>query len=91
MKIIKVGRTPPEEDWTHTFECKKCKAEVEITVADLKTYHYFGTHFRHDYLGAKCPLCGEIFFANKVIPDPIYDKYLDEKHSVFDGTDDSIY
>jgi hypothetical protein len=67
-------------------DAKGCRTEVELTERDLQMFHWFGTHFQHDYPGYRCPACGKI---NQVDLGTVgWQKFNTEKRraaSIFDG------
>lgn len=75
-----------------TLDKKGCGAELEISEEDLKSFHYYGTHFKHVYLSVKCPFCG-LIIHNLKIPEYVIDRW-NKKHprakSEFDGFDDRV-
>lgn len=75
-----------------TLKTKGCKAELEISEEDLTLFHYFGTHFKHEYLSVECPMCGSII-QNLEIPEYVIKRWK-KKHprakSKFDGFDDTL-
>jgi hypothetical protein len=102
MEIVREGNV--SLDWSATFKCignssrgqngtsRGCGAELKVTENDLVTRHDFGTHFRHDYLALKCPLCGEFSSVRKdEVPARVFENRHDPNNSTFDGEDYSIY
>ena len=98
---MKVLNSPDlEAPWKTKVKCKGdkvlktngCRAELEISEEDLKLFHYYGTHFKHEYCSVKCPICGSII-QNLKIPDYVITRW-EKKHprakSEFDGFDDRI-
>jgi hypothetical protein len=85
VKVISEGRVPEAQRWSYAFTCE-CEARLEISWEDLVRRYWIGTHFRHDYLAARCPLCGHF---NQVmgVPSPVAALVTGE--STFDGTDNS--
>lgn len=88
--LIEQGTIAPYDTWKTEHKCKKCQARFSVAAPNLRHYHWFGTHFRHDYAGFKCTLCGAIDQV-KDVPAPIKERVLAEYKSVFDGDDHSIY
>jgi hypothetical protein len=76
----------------HMLKTVGCSVEVEITESDLKLFHFFGTHFKHEYLSVRCPHCGLIIQKIKV-PEPVFRHWKLEhpkEESEFDGFDDRV-
>lgn len=88
MEIAEIGMIATPDKWSGQRECDSCQAKIDFSTADLDHFHWFGTHFRHDYAGIKCPACGTILQCS--VPKPVREIAM-KKQSVFDGTDQSIY
>ena len=98
MKVL--NRPDLEEPWKIKVKCSRdkvlktngCKTELEISEEDLKLFHYYGTHFKHEYYSVECPVCGSII-QNLKIPHYVIAS-RQKKHprakSKFDGFDDRI-
>lgn len=96
VEVIKPGDAASWSDFQRTITCKEqvrnpggCGAILSITANDLRPYHWFGTHFKHEYVAVICPLCSHVNGVYDV-PQPIRKKVL-QAESTFDGLDDRIY
>lgn len=102
MKVICLSEAEKRKKlpWKETIKCqgdpilktKGCRTVVEVSEKDLKLFHFFGTHFKHKYLCAKCPVCGKVLHALTLkVPTHIVRRW-EEKHpnaqSEFDGMDE---
>lgn len=94
IKIVQVGNAPIESEFKTTVACASsksgCGATLELMAEDLRSFHYYGTHFKHEYVGIRCPCCSAIISV-KDVPEPIRRKVFDRAASIFDGFDDRIY
>lgn len=98
MKVLETGLVQSPESWKARVRCiikkrvpsdpKGCGAKFEAETKDLRHFWWHGTHFRHDYVGVECPLCGKITSVKRV-PKSIQDKVLKDK-GAFDGFSEEI-
>jgi len=84
MHVVRSGTLLKPEIWKANVDCK-CGAVLNISLEDLHNFHYYGTHFKHGYVGFRCPECGNVVPVSNA-PREVRAKVVDK--SRFDGYDD---
>jgi hypothetical protein len=98
MEVLRDGNVPPI--WKLECFCtsmpnktnkpKGCNAKLLVGEDDLVCRHWFGTHFRHEYVAFKCPQCDAYTqVVSKNFPNKLKEEIL-KRESSFDGFDDRI-
>ena len=68
MKVLKSGRP---ENWTTTVECRRCKSELEVELADLRRQDP-DVRDHKDFIVFDCSVCAQLIYLDAaLVPDVV--------------------